>query len=464
MTPSTDPARWEQAVAAREVRVGIIGMGYVGLPLALTFAEKGFRVVGFDIDKAKVRRLNAGGSYILHVPARRIAAMRRLRRFRATAEHRHLRDVDAILICVPTPLDSNEVPDLSFIEETGERIFRTLRRGQLVVLESTTYPGTTREILRDKHFAGRGNANGAGARKRPGLRTPGDYLLAYSPEREDPGNPSHATATIPKVVGADDPRSLRAAAALYGAIAPRVVPVGSTCAAEACKLLENIYRCVNIALVNELKVIFDQMNRARRMGLDIWEVIQAAATKPFGFQPFYPGPGLGGHCIPLDPYYLSWKAREAGAHAPFIEHAGEVNKRMPEFVVHKTMDALNERRRSLNGSRILVLGVAYKKDVDDMRESPACEIIEFLRDRGARVDFSDPHIPRIPLLRAHPTLQGMSSVPLTRAALRRYDAALIVTDHAAVDYAFVVRHAPLVVDTRNATAKVRGGREKIVRA
>ncbi len=443
---------WKKAIDDRRVRIGIIGMGYVGLPLALTFAERGFPVAGFDVDPDKVRRLNAADSYILHIPSSRIAALRKAGRFKATADFSRLRESDAILICVPTPLDAHEVPDLTYIEQTGHSIAKTLRPGQLVILESTTYPGTTAELLR-----GILEATGLHA-PAPARRARGDFLLAFSPEREDPGNAKFSTHTIPKVVGADDDWSRRAAVALYQSIVPTVVPVSSTRVAESCKLLENIYRCVNIALVNEMKMIFD------RMGIDVWEVIAAASTKPFGFQPFYPGPGLGGHCIPLDPFYLSWKARESGAYARFIELAGEVNKGMPEYVIHRTIDAMNRRGKALKGARVLVLGVAYKEDVDDMRESPACEIIELLRSRGARVDYSDPHIPRIPSIRAHPGLAGMRSVLLTPANLRRYDAALIVTNHSAFDVENIVRHSRLVVDTRNATANARTGRKNIARA
>jgi len=429
--------------------VGIIGMGYVGLPLAHTFSSAGFRVVGFDIDPTKVRALPAGRSYIKHIPASTIAAMRRGNRFTATTDFARLRQVDAILICVPTPLTKQREPDMSYIVQTGEAIMPHLRRGHLVVLESTTYPGTTRDVLRP-------------ILERSGLRTGTDFHLAFSPEREDPGNPNFTTRAIPKVVGGMDKVSLRLATALYGAAVERVVPVSSCEAAEAAKLTENIYRAVNIALVNELKVIYE------RMGIDIWEVLEAAATKPFGFGKkenktfFTPGPGLGGHCIPIDPFYLTWKAREHEMATRFIELAGEINTSMPDYVIHRLMTAMNERGRAIKGARVLVLGLAYKPDVDALRESPSIILIEKLRALGARVSYNDPFIPRTHRQREH-NLQ-MTSRKLTAAMLKSQDAVLVSTNHSDYDYAWIVKHAKLVVDTRNATGKVRAGRGKIGKA
>ncbi|MEK7867409.1 MAG: nucleotide sugar dehydrogenase [Planctomycetota bacterium] len=426
-----------------EAKVGIIGMGYVGLPLARTFWAKGFGVTGFDIDASKVEKLSAGTSYILHVPSEKVAEMRKTGRFSATADFARLAEMDAVLICVPTPLTPSREPDLSYIVKTGESIAPHLRAGQLVVLESTTYPGTTEEVLRP-------------ILERGGLCAGKDFWLAFSPEREDPGNPNFSTDRIPKVVGGHDETSSALARALYGKVVVRVVPVSSCGAAEATKLLENIYRCVNIAMVNELKMLFD------RMGLDVWEIIEAASTKPFGYQPFFPGPGLGGHCIPIDPFYLTWKAREYEFPTRFIELAGEINTGMPRYVIARVMDALNDRGKALRGSRVLVLGIAYKKDVDDPRESPAFELIELLQEKGATVSYHDPYIPRVPKLR-HYAL-SMSSIELTDEALSSHDMVLIATDHTKVDYARVVRHSRLVVDTRNATKSVTEGRDKIVKA
>jgi len=432
----------QQSILERKARVGIIGMGYVGLPLARVFTEKGFRVLGFDIDATKVGHLNAGRSYIKHVDADKVKAMRAAG-FAATVDFARLEEADAIIICVPTPLTRQREPDMSYIVKTGESITPHLRRGQLVVLESTTYPGTTVEVLQP-------------ILEKSGLKAGTDFLLAFSPEREDPGNPKYSTEKIPKVVGGIDKLSQETAAALYGQVVVQVVQVSSTQAAEATKLLENIYRCINIALVNELKVLFD------RMGIDVWEVIEAASTKPFGYQPFWPGPGLGGHCIPIDPFYLTWKAREYEIPTRFIELAGEINAGMPLWVVQKTADALNQTRKTINGSRILILGAAYKADVDDVRESPAIRIIELLEERGAQVCYHDPWIPRMPEMRAHPMVK--TSVTLTEDLLRGTDAVVIVTAHSNVDYAWVVKHAPLVIDSRNATKAVKDGREKIVKA
>src|ERR1700681_2242746 len=394
-----------------QLKVAIIGCGYVGLPLALRFAEAGHKVTGFDTDPNKVNMLNAGRSYIEHIQQTKIQQFVNSRHFGATTDFARLKEADAILICVPTPLDERREPDLSYVEQTALSIQSHLQKGQLVVLESTTYPGTTEELvlpileksgLRCPIAAGLENEN-----------IPADYFLAFSPEREDPGNKQYGLAQIPKVVGGVNPPSGRAACALYAQIVAKVVPVSSTQAAEMTKLLENIFRCVNIALVNELKML------AMRMGIDIWEVIDAAATKPFGFMPFYPGPGLGGHCIPVDPYYLSWKAREYDFSTRFIELAGEVNTAMPYHVVDSVASALNERQKSIKGSRIMVLGVAYKKDVDDLRESPSLKIIEQLTVRGANVEYNDPHFPEIPKLR-HYNFQGMKSVPIDSKSLAGY--------------------------------------------
>ncbi|MDQ7778743.1 MAG: nucleotide sugar dehydrogenase [Planctomycetota bacterium] len=431
-----------KTVRSGEARVGIIGMGYVGLPLARVFCAKGFHVVGFDIDAGRVSMLNRGKSYIKHISPHVVANLVRSGKFSATCDFKRLKQVDAIIICVPTPLTETKDPDLSFIVNTSESIAAELRTGQLVVLESTTYPGTTLEVVRP-------------ILERKGLKAGKDFYLAFSPEREDPGNPDFSTDKIPKVVGADDETSLSLACALYGAVVTKVVPVSSTAVAEATKLLENIYRCVNIALVNELKVVFE------RMGVDIWEVIGAASTKPFGYQPFFPGPGLGGHCIPIDPFYLSWKARQFDITARFIELAGEINTTMPYYVVHKMLEALNARGATLKGTRVLLLGVAYKRDVDDMRESPALKLIQLLREHGARVDYSDPHIPELPPTR-HYRFE-MKSVPVTKAALRRYDCALIATDHTAFDYQFIVSNSKLVFDSRNAARNVTRDKDRIVK-
>ena len=430
--------RLESRLRSRRAVVGVIGLGYVGLPLVRLFATKGFPVLGFDIDPSKIEKLRRGESYIRSVPAETLRRIRR--RFEATADFARLAEADAIIICVPTPLQEDGRPDLSFIRSTADTIARHLRPGQLVVLESTTYPGTTREIL-----------------KPPLDRRGVEYYLAFSPEREDPGNKDWTNADIPKVVGGIDERSRRLAARLYGAAVSRVVEVSSCEVAEAAKLLENIYRCVNIALVNELKMCFE------RMGIDVWEVIAAASTKPFGFQPFYPGPGLGGHCIPIDPFYLSWKAREFQFATRFIDLAGEINVQMPYYVVGKLEEALKARGRGLAGSRILVLGLAYKRDIDDPRESPAFKIIELLEQKGADVSCHDPFFPAIPPMRHYRHLRA-KTVPLRRETLAASDAVVIVTDHSAYDYPWIVRHARLVLDTRNACRGVRSGREKIVKA
>jgi UDP-N-acetyl-D-glucosamine dehydrogenase len=420
---------------ARDAMVGVIGLGYVGLPLVGAIAGSGFRVVGFDVDAEKVERLNAGRSYIRHIPDAMIAGLVRERGFRALTEFAALAQVDAVLICVPTPLTRHREPDLSYIVGTCEAIAPHLRRGQLIVLESTTYPGTTSEVMRP-------------ILERTGLRSGEDFFLAYSPEREDPGNAQYSTTRIPKVVGGDGPQALMLAVALYDQFVAGTIAVSSPETAEAVKLTENIFRAVNIALVNELKMVYEAM------GIDVWEVIKAASTKPFGFMPFYPGPGLGGHCIPIDPFYLTWKAREYDISTRFIELAGEVNTTMPRYVIERLSSALNERfARSLKGARLLVLGVAYKKNVDDTRESPTLKIMELLEARGASVAYHDPFVPEIPSSREHPEFAGRRSEALTAEAARRFDAALICTDHDEVDYRLLVECCPLVVDTRNACAR-----------
>ncbi len=436
-----------------QLKVGIIGCGYVGLPLALRFAEAGHRVVGFDVDPAKVAKLNKGQSYIEHIPAAKIKQFVHSKHFVASHDFTHLQEVDAVLICVPTPLDQRREPDLSYVEQTARAIRPHLQRGQLIVLESTTYPGTTEELvlpILEESGLRCPVANGPDAEH---LST--DFFLAFSPEREDPGNKQFGLAQIPKVVGGVNPPSGRAAQALYAQIVSRVVPVSSTRAAEMAKLLENIFRCVNIALVNELKLL------CLRMGMDIWEVIDAAATKPFGFMPFYPGPGLGGHCIPVDPFYLSWKAREYDFATRFIELAGEINTAMPYHVVESIAAALNQQQKSLKGSRLLVLGVAYKKDVDDLRESPTLKIMQLLGQRGAQVDYNDPYFPQLHKMR-HYDYSALCSVPLNAQTLATYDCVVIATDHSSYDYPGIVEAAQLVVDTRNATRRLTRHRHKIV--
>jgi UDP-N-acetyl-D-glucosamine dehydrogenase len=439
--------------AGKDIRIGIIGCGYVGLPLALRFAETGHRVMGFDTDPSKIEKLNAGKSYIQHIPEAKIAEHVKAGRFGATTDFTKLREMDAVLICVPTPLDERREPDLSYVEQTALSIGPNLQRGQLIVLESTTYPGTTEELVQP--ILERGGLKCPVTRGEGSENIATDYYLAFSPEREDPGNKQYGLAQIPKVVGGTNPPSARAAANLYGQIVSRVVPVSSTRAAEMVKLLENIFRCVNIALVNELKLL------GLRMDIDIWEVIDSAATKPFGFMPFYPGPGLGGHCIPVDPYYLSWKAREFDFATRFIELAGEINTSMPYHVVSAVADALNERQKSLKGSKILLLGVAYKKDVDDLRESPSLKLLELLTARGAKLDYNDPYFPALHKMR-HYDFSQMRSVDLTPAVLGSYDCVLIATDHTAYDYQSIVDSSKLVVDTRNATRRVTKNREKII--
>jgi UDP-N-acetyl-D-glucosamine dehydrogenase len=432
-----------------QLKVAIIGCGYVGLPLALRFAEAGHKVTGFDTDPAKVSMLNNGKSYIDHISQIKIQQFVNSRHFSATTDFSKLKEMDAVLICVPTPLDERREPDLTYVEQTAISIQPHLQRGQLVVLESTTYPGTTEELVLPIL-----EKSGLRCRIASGLESdniPSDFFLAFSPEREDPGNKQYGLAQIPKVVGGINPPSSRAAQALYAQVVARVVPVSSTRAAEMAKLLENIFRCVNIALVNELKLL------CLRMGLDIWEIIDAASTKPFGFHPFYPGPGLGGHCIPVDPFYLSWKAREFDFRTKFIELAGEVNVAMPYHVIAAVINALNRHKKALNGARVLVLGVAYKKDIDDLRESPALTIIELLQKEGASVSYHDPYFPFIGRGRKY-------DLQMKRAELDnfgQYDCVLIVTDHSDYDYARIVRESQLVVDTRNATRGLQS--PKVVR-
>lgn len=433
-------------ISAKQVVVGIVGMGYVGLPLAVAFGGVSVRVLGFDVDPAKADALNAGKSYIKHIDDARVATLRSSGMLEATSDMDRLSEPDALLICVPTPLTRHLEPDLSYVVATTEAIAGRLRPGQIVILESTTYPGTTKEVMQPILEA-------------KGLKAGVDFFIAYSPEREDPGNLDFSTSRIPKVVGADDAASLAIADALYGTFVPSTVPVSSSATAEAVKITENVFRSVNIALVNELKVVFDAM------GINVWEVIEAAKTKPFGFMPFYPGPGLGGHCIPIDPFYLTWKAREYNQHTRFIELAGQINSSMPERVVRVLADALDQRQqRGLNGANVLMLGVAYKKNVDDIRESPSLLLMELLEGRGATVDFHDPYVARINETREHPTLNGRSGVSWDLAAFAGYDAVLIATDHDGLDYRGLTEASKLVVDTRNACGNVGGDLSRVVRA
>jgi UDP-N-acetyl-D-glucosamine dehydrogenase len=434
----------ENAIRDKSALVGVIGMGYVGLPLINAFVSAGFRTLGFDVDQRKVDALNAGTSYIKHIDSKIVSKWRKGRQFEATAEMARLEEADALLICVPTPLNEARDPDLLFVERTARAIAAALRPGQLVVLESTTYPTTTRDVVLP-------------ILNHSGLVAGKDFFLAYSPEREDPGNSDYTAAGIPKVIGGYDTASLELAQLLYSQAIVRVIPVSSLEVAEACKILENTYRAVNIALVNELKMLYD------RMGIDVWEVIDAAKTKPFGFQAFYPGPGLGGHCIPIDPFYLTWLARKQGLPTRFIELAGEVNSRMPEYVITRLADFLNDAGKPIKGSRICILGMAYKKDVDDPRESPSFVLLEMLLARGAIVTYNDPHIPKLPEMRHH-DVPDMSSTELTPKFLASQDCVIIATDHSAYDYAFVVKHAPLILDTRNATKSVKKCRDKIRKA
>ena len=432
-----------QRILQKEATVGIIGMGYVGLPLVLRFCEEGFRILGFDVDSKKVETLRKGRSYLKSIPSSRISQFVRSRHLDVTNDFSRLREPDCILICVPTPLTEKMEPDLQYIEKTTEAIRKHLRKGQLIVLESTSYPGTTEELILPQLES-------------TGLKAGKDFFLAFSPEREDPGNRRFTTHQIPKVVAGVTRFCQEVAVSLYRQIIKKVVPVSSPRVAELTKLLENIYRSVNIALVNELKMLAD------RMGIDIWEVIEAASTKPFGFSPFYPGPGMGGHCIPIDPFYLSWKARDYDFTTKFIELAGEINVSIPYYVVSKILDGLNERRKSVKGAKILILGVAYKKDVDDARESPALAIMDLLQKKGATILYHDPYIPKLPPFRKYHF--KLKSSPLTEALLHRIDAAVVVTDHSQVDYPWVARHAPLIIDTRNVTKNMKKWKRKIVKA
>ncbi len=435
-------SRLKRLIENKKARIGVIGLGYVGLPIVLRFCEEGFRVIGFDIDPSKIALLNKGKSYIKHIPNSKVSSFikKKVPSFIATSELSRLKEADAIIICVPTPLSGMREPDLSHVEDAAKEIAKHLRPGTLISLESTTYPGTTEEILLPL-FTEKGFKAGT------------DFFLVFSPEREDPGRKDFDTKTTPKIVGGITKNCLEAGRALYSKIVDRVIPVSSTKAAEMSKLLENIYRSVNIALVNELKMLCD------RMGIDIWEVIEASKTKPFGFQAFYPGPGLGGHCIPIDPFYLTWKAREYDFSTRFIELSGEINTNMPYYVAQKVMEALNERNKSLKGSKILVLGIAYKKNVDDMRESPSIELIRILKEKGAKVDYNDPFIPVAVSKRKG---FNMRSTPLNARTIKRYDCALIATDHSSYDYKWIVDNSRLVVDTRNATAGINS--RKIVKA
>lgn len=432
-------------LTACDATIAIMGMGYVGFPLAIATHAKGFTVLAYDVDTSKIEKLNASKSYLKGIEDSAVSEMLGTKRFVATADARELAKADVLIMCVPTPLTKHREPDMSYVVSTTQTIAEHLRPGQLVVLESTTYPGTTTDVLKPML-------------EKTGLVSGVDFFLAYSPEREDPGNGFFSTHSIPKVVGADDDASRALAMALYGNIVTQAVPVSTSATAEAVKLTENIFRSVNIALVNELKIVFE------KMGIDVWEVIDAAKTKPFGFMPFYPGPGVGGHCIPIDPFYLTWKSREYGMPTHFIELAGQINHAMPDYVIDRLRQGLDALyRKGINGSRILILGIAYKKDVDDMRESPSQIIFEKLEAIGAKVDFHDTHFPEIPFMRDHPKLQGRKSVLLDEKTLAQFDAVIITTEHSNVDYGFVATHSKLVVDTRNALRHV-ADRSRIVKA
>jgi UDP-N-acetyl-D-glucosamine dehydrogenase len=428
----------------RSAAVGVIGLGYVGLPLLVAFHKAGYSVIGFDVDQKKIDRLKSGENYLKHLGPTLVSDMNKAGRFDATVDRSRLKECDAIIVCVPTPLGKHLEPDLTYIEKSADDIAATLRVGQLIVLESSTYPGTTREVMLPKFQA-------------KGLKLGEDFYLAFSPEREDPGRKDFNTTTIPKLVGGCDPVSGKLALALYEKAIAKMILVSDEKIAEAAKLLENIYRSVNIALVNELKIVFQAMD------IDVWEVIDAAKTKPFGFQAFYPGPGLGGHCIPIDPFYLTWKAREYGQYTRFIELAGEVNNSMPAWVVTRVARALNKHGKAVNDSKILVLGLAYKPDIDDVRESPSFELIERLEKGGARVDYNDPHVPQTHYMRHWGDI-GKKSVALSPETLKQYDCVLVATNHKAYDWQLIADHAKLVVDTRNALVNVKGRREHIVKA
>lgn len=438
-------SQFKKNVDDRNFCVGVIGLGYVGLPLAYESLAHGFKCIGFDIDSMKIQMLDEGKTYIKTISEDTIKFMKNTGKFSATTNFSKLKDVDCIMICVPTPLTKQREPDMSYIVSTGESIYPHLKKGHIVILESTTYPGTTNEVLLP-------------ILEKSGLKCGEDIYLAFSPEREDPGNKNFTTSKIPKVIGGFNPKSSELVNYIYGQIFDKVVPVSSTQIAEAVKLTENIFRSVNIALVNELKMIYS------KMGIDIWEVIEAAKTKPFGFMPFYPGPGLGGHCIPIDPFYLTWKAREFDIPTRFIETAGEINTNMPSYVVQELIYALNEHEKSLKNSKVLVIGLAYKKDIDDLRESPSLKLIELLIEKGAITDFYDPHIPVITKTREYMNLAGKLSVDITPENLKKYDAILISTDHSSIDYNELVKYSNLVIDTRNATKDVKQGREKIFKA
>lgn len=431
----------KKKIENRTAKVGIIGLGYVGLPLVLRFCEEGFNVIGFDIDPEKVKSLNEGKSYVRHIPSEKIVSLIKKNPppFSATTDMSRLSEVDVIIICVPTPLTDKREPDLRYVESTAKDIARFLRSGQLISLESTTYPGTTEEVLLPLF-------------EKKGLKVGEEFFLIFSPEREDPGRKDYTTKNTPKIVGGVTQRCLEIGVALYSKIVDKVIAVSSPKAAEMTKLLENIYRSVNIALVNELKML------CHRMGIDIWEVIEAAKTKPFGFEAFYPGPGLGGHCIPVDPFYLTWKAREYDFTTKFIELAGEINTNMPYYVIQKTMEALNERGKTLKTAKVLVLGMAYKKDVDDMRESPSLELVRLLKGKGAIVDYNDPFIP---VAVSHRKGFKMTSTELTEKVLKGYDCVLIATNHSIYDYKWIVENSALVIDTRNATAGIKS--DKVVK-
>ncbi len=445
-----------QKIQTKSAKIGIIGLGYVGLPLALEFAKKEFYVTGFDIDERKIPILNSGNSYIKHINEERIQQAIDSKKFEATSDFSGLTNCDCIIICVPTPLDEHQEPDLSFIVNSGKIVAQHIRKGQLIVLESSTYPGTTEEILlpmfeqalKKSHLLAAGESDIQHSKfniqNSPSPSVGTDFYLAFSPEREDPNNPDYSTATIPKVIGGVTPQCSEVTKALYDHVIIKTIPVSSPRAAEATKLLENIYRSVNIALVNELKMVFD------RMDIDVWEVIEAAKTKPFGFQAFYPGPGLGGHCIPIDPFYLTWKAKEFDMNTRFIELAGEINTYMPYYVVEKTVEALNKNKKALNGSKVLILGASYKKDIDDMRESPTLKLIEILREKGATVDYNDPYVPKLPPSRKYK--YDMSSVELTKENLSKYDVILLSTDHTYYkeNSEFIIQNSKLIVDSRNA--------------
>lgn len=429
-----------------EPKIGIVGLGYVGLPLALLFARKGCFVTGIDIDQIKIDKLNKNQKYIQHIDQQDLPELICSGHFKPTTDFRTVSDLDAVILAVPTPLNKNREPDISYIINTGKSIGPYVHKGMLVVLESTTYPGSTDEDLKPI------------LEELSGLKAGIDFYLAFSPEREDPGNPNSIVSKIPKIVGGFTPKCQETAISLYSRVIEKIVPVRDTRTAEAVKLLENIFRGVNIALVNELKIIFNSMN------LDIWEIIEAAKTKPFGFMPFYPGPGLGGHCIPLDPFYLTWKAREFGQHTRFIELSGEINTSMPEYVVNKMAEALNDEMKPLKGSQILLLGIAYKRNVDDDRESPAYPLIDLLEKRGAKVEYHDSFIPIICSSREYPQFAGRRSISITKDVLSKYDCILVATDHTNVDYNFIGKYSKLIVDTRNVMAQVINPVARIVKA